>query len=74
MGKKLNFVFILVDVNCILVCLYMLIILFVSSGIYEFFKIFYIDSIGIFGFVYFVFNEGRECFMKVKLNVYCGCD
>lgn len=73
-GKKLNSAPILADANCTLVCLYMSIILLVSSGIYELFQIPYIDSIGTLGLAYFAFNEGRECFMKAKSNAHCGCD
>lgn len=73
-GKKLNSAPILADANCTLVCLYMSVILLVSSGIYELFQIPYIDSIGTLGLAYFAFNEGRECFMKAKSNAHCGCD
>ncbi|MEJ2112556.1 MAG: cation transporter, partial [Flavobacteriaceae bacterium] len=61
-GKQLNSEPILADANCTLVCIYMSIILLVSSGIYELFHIAYIDSIGTLGLAYFAFNEGKECF------------
>ena len=44
-GNQLNSVPILADANCTMVCVYMSIILLVSSGVYELFNIPYIDSI-----------------------------
>jgi len=73
-GKQLNSEPILADGNCTLVCLYMSIILLVSSGIYELFHIAYIDSIGTLGLAYFAFNEGKECFEKANSDKYCSCD
>jgi hypothetical protein len=73
-GKQLNSAPILADANCTIVCIYMSVILLVSSGIYELFGITYIDSIGTLGLSYFAFNEGRECFEKVKSDKICGCD
>lgn len=72
-GRKLNSAPILADANCTLVCVYMSIILLVSSGIYELFKIPYIDSIGTLGLAYFAFSEGKECFEKARSNKHCGC-
>jgi divalent metal cation (Fe/Co/Zn/Cd) transporter len=73
-GKKLNSDPILADANCTMVCVYMSIILLVSSGIYELTSIPYIDSIGTLGLSYFAFTEGKECFEKVKHEKYCSCD
>ncbi len=73
-GNKLNSAPILADANCTLVCVYMSIILLLSSGIYEIFKIPYIDSIGTLGLAYFAFKEGKECFEKAKNEVHCCCD
>ncbi len=73
-GKKLNSDPILADANCTMVCVYMSIILLVSSGIYELTGIPYIDSIGTLGLSYFAFTEGKECFEKVKHEKYCSCD
>ncbi|MDU8887165.1 cation transporter [Yeosuana sp. MJ-SS3] len=73
-GKQLNSEPILADANCTLVCIYMSIILLVSSGIYELFHIGYIDSIGTLGLAYFAFNEGKECFEKANCDKYCSCD
>lgn len=73
-GHELNSAPILADANCTMVCVYMSIILLVSSGIYELFKIPYIDSIGTLGLAYFAFSEGRECFEKARSNKHCCCD
>lgn len=73
-GKKLDSAPILADANCTLVCVYMSIILLISSGIYELWGIGYIDSLGTLGLAYFAFNEGKECFEKANSDKYCGCE
>lgn len=73
-GTQLNSAPILADANCTLVCVYMSIILLVSSGLYELFGIPYIDSLGTLALAYFAFKEGKECFEKANSDVYCSCD
>lgn len=73
-GNQLNSTPILADANCTMVCIYMSIILLISSGIYELFGIPYIDSIGTLGLSYFAFKEGKECFVKAKSDKDCCCD
>ena len=73
-GKKLNSQPIISDANCTKVCLYMSIVLLISSGIYALFNIPYIDAVGTLGLAYFSLNEGRECFEKAKSDKLCGCD
>ncbi|WP_422082172.1 hypothetical protein [Ulvibacterium sp.] len=73
-GNKLGSAPILADAKCTLVCIYMSIILLVSSGIYELFAVAYMDSIGTLGLSYFAFKEGMECFEKTKSNKNCCCD
>ena len=73
-GNKLNSEPILADANCTMVCVYMSIILLISSGIYELTGIGYIDSIGTLGLAYFAFKEGKECFEKANSEKYCACD
>lgn len=73
-GVKLDSEPILADANCTLVCVYMSIILLLSSGIYELTGLRYIDSIGSFALAYFAFTEGRECFQKASSEKYCACD
>jgi divalent metal cation (Fe/Co/Zn/Cd) transporter len=73
-GNKLNSEPILADANCTMVCIYMSIILLISSAIYELTGIAYIDSIGTLGLAYFAFKEGKECFTKANSDKYCSCD
>lgn len=73
-GHQLNSAPILADANCTMVCIYMSIILLISSGIYELFKIPYIDSIGTLGLSYYAFKEGKECFEKAESDKNCCCD
>ena len=73
-GNQLNSAPILADAACTRVCIYMSVVLLVSSGIYEFTNIGYIDSIGTLGLAYLSFKEGRECFDKAKNNKYCSCE
>lgn len=72
-GKQLNSQAILADAECTRVCIYMSIILLVSSGIYELTSFAYIDIIGTFGLAFLSFKEGKECFEKVKSNKNCSC-
>ena len=74
-GKKLNSDAIIADANCTKSCLYLSIILLASSGLYEIFKIGYIDILGSLGIAWFAFSEGREAFEKVRKNkLACCCD
>lgn len=73
-GKALNSEAILADANCTKVCLYMSIVLLISSLIYALTNIAYIDSIGTLGLAYFSFNEGKECFEKAASDKICSCD
>ena len=73
-GKQLHSEAILADVECARVCIYMSVILLVSSGIYELTKFAYVDSIGAIGIVYLSFKEGKECFEKAKSNKHCSCE
>ena len=72
-GKRLQSSAILADAECTKVCIYMSIILLISSGIYELFRIPYIDSVGTLALSYFAFKEGKECFEKAKSNKICCC-
>lgn len=76
LGKKLNSKPILADANCTMVCVYMSIILLVSSSVYELFHLPHIDSVGTLGLAYFAFKEGKECLRQANANneQYCNCD
>ncbi len=72
-GKQLNSEAILADAECTRVCIYMSVILLISSAVYELFSFAYIDSIGTLGLSYFAFKEGKECFEKANSDKYCSC-
>lgn len=71
-GHTLNSAPILADANCTLVCIYMSIVLLVSSLIYHFTGFGFIDSLGAIGLIYFSFNEGKEAFEKAN-GIECDC-
>lgn len=73
-GRRLESDPIIADANCTLVCVYMSVILLISSGIFELTGLAYIDSIGTLGLAYFAFKEGKECFEKANSEKYCSCD
>ena len=72
-GRQLNSEAILADAECTKVCIYMSVILLISSIIYELTSFQYIDSIGTLGLSYFAFTEGKECFEKAKGDEHCSC-
>lgn len=71
-GNKLDSAPILADVGCTKVCIYMSVILLISSLIYEMIGIGYIDSIGTLGIIWFSWQEGREAFAKAT-GKECTC-
>lgn len=73
-GHELRSEAILADANCTKVCIYMSLVLLVSSGIYELTHFAYADAIGTAGLAYFSFTEGRECFEKARSGFLCACD
>ncbi|MCX6287287.1 MAG: cation transporter, partial [Bacteroidetes bacterium] len=72
-GKKLQSKAILSDAECTRVCIYMSLILLVSSGIYELTRMPFIDELGTFALAWLSFREGRECFKKAKHEIHCSC-
>lgn len=74
-GKDLSSDAIIADANCTKTCFYLSILLLASSGLYEIFRINYIDIAGSLGIAYFAFKEGKEAFEKVKSgNLSCSCE
>jgi divalent metal cation (Fe/Co/Zn/Cd) transporter len=73
-GKKLNSDAILADANCTKVCIYMSIVLLISSAIYVLTGFKYADALGTLGLAWFSFKEGKECFEKAASNKHCVCD
>jgi divalent metal cation (Fe/Co/Zn/Cd) transporter len=73
-GKQLNSDPIIADANCTKVCIYMSVILLLSSGLYELTNLPYIDAAGTLGLAWFSYNEGRECFEKAAGHDHCAHD
>lgn len=73
LGKRLNSSPIIADARCNLVCLYMSVILLLSSSLWWFFQVPYIDVIGSLALVYFAAKEGNEAFRKAKGIDCCSC-
>jgi divalent metal cation (Fe/Co/Zn/Cd) transporter len=65
-GKKLQSEPIIADANCTKICVYMSLVLLVSSLVYELTGFAYADVIGAAGLIYFSISEGKEAFEKVK--------
>jgi len=72
-GHLLNSEPIVADANCTKVCVYMSVVLLVSSIIYEITGFAYADLIGAAGLIYFSISEGKEAFEKAKGKT-CSCD
>jgi divalent metal cation (Fe/Co/Zn/Cd) transporter len=72
-GKRLNSEPIISDSNCTKVCVYMSVVLLVSSLIYEVTGFAYADAIGAAGLIYFSVSEGMEAFEKAK-GKSCSCE
>ncbi len=63
-GRALNSEPILSDANCTMVCIYMSVVLLVSSLIYQLTGFGFVDSIGALGLIWFSYSEGKESFEK----------
>ena len=73
-GKALNSEAIIADAHCTKTCLYLSFILLISSLLYEFLKISYIDIAGSLGIAWYAFSEGRESLEKARKNqIACSC-
>jgi divalent metal cation (Fe/Co/Zn/Cd) transporter len=72
-GRKLNSDPIIADGNCTKICVYMSVVLLLSSVVYELTGFAYADMIGAAGLIYFSVSEGREAFEKAK-GKECCCD
>ncbi len=71
-GKELNSQAIIADANCTRVCMYLSVVLLLSSAGYELTGMGSMDSIGAAGIAVFSFKEGRESFQKAK-GLACRC-
>jgi divalent metal cation (Fe/Co/Zn/Cd) transporter len=72
-GRRLNSDAIIADAKCTRVCLYMSVVLLVSSVAYELTRMPYVDAAGTLGLAWFSFGEGRECFEKANNLNHCSC-
>jgi len=71
-GKQLNSEPIISDSNCTKVCVYMSLVLLISSLVYELTGFAYADVIGAAGLIYFSITEGKEAFEKAE-GIGCNC-
>jgi divalent metal cation (Fe/Co/Zn/Cd) transporter len=65
-GRKLNSQPIISDASCTKICIYMSLVLLISSLVYELTGFAYADSIGAAGLIYFSISEGKEAFEKIE--------
>lgn len=72
-GKALGSEPILADANCTMVCIYMSVVLLVSSAIYELTGFAYADVLGTAGLIWFSVSEGKEALEKAKKRNYSEC-
>ena len=72
-GREYNSQALLADANCSRACMYLSIVLLVSSIGYEATGIGLIDSLGALGIAVLSYREGREALEKSKGAVTCGC-
>lgn len=63
----------LADAACSKVCMWLSVILLVSSAGYELTGLGLLDSLGAAGIAVLSFREGREAFEKAKGDLMCGC-
>ena len=66
-GKELHSEPVIADSNCTRICVYMSVVLLISSLVYELTGFAYSDSIGAAGLIYFSISEGREAFEKASI-------
>jgi divalent metal cation (Fe/Co/Zn/Cd) transporter len=70
-GRKLESEPVIADAGCTRICVYMSVVLLISSLIYELTGFTYADVIGAAGLVWFSVSEGMEAFEKAKGKVSC---
>lgn len=70
-GRALNSQAIISDANCTIICIYMSVVLLLSSFVYEYTGFAYADAIGAAGLIYFSFKEGREALEKAEGKECC---
>jgi divalent metal cation (Fe/Co/Zn/Cd) transporter len=73
-GRRLNSEPIIADANCTRICVYMSVVLLISSLVYQLTGFAYSDAIGAAGLIYFSISEGREAFEKARGKESCCGD
>jgi divalent metal cation (Fe/Co/Zn/Cd) transporter len=73
-GVALNSKALIADANCTKTCLYLSVILLISSFGYQITGLGGIDSFGALLIAYFSFKEGKEAFEKARTGKHCGCN
>jgi divalent metal cation (Fe/Co/Zn/Cd) transporter len=73
-GNILHSDAILADAECTKVCIYMSVVLLISSAVYEVTGFVYLDSLGAIGLAYYSFKEGKESLEKAKTGRIECCD
>lgn len=73
LGEKLESDPVIADARCNVVCIYMSVILLLSSALWWLFQIPYIDIAGSLALVYFSLSEGKEAFEKARGIHNCSC-
>jgi divalent metal cation (Fe/Co/Zn/Cd) transporter len=71
-GKALNSQAIISDAKCTIICIYMSVVLLLSSFIYQYTGFAYADIIGAAGLIYFSYKEGHEALEKAEGKECCG--
>ncbi|MBA4372316.1 MAG: hypothetical protein C0402_05590 [Thermodesulfovibrio sp.] len=73
-GRQFNSQALIADANCTRACLYLSVILLISSIGYELTGIGTLDSLGAVGIAVLSLKEGREAFEKARGNQVCSCN
>ncbi|QIP15051.1 cation transporter [Spirosoma aureum] len=72
-GEQLQSAPVIADAKCTMVCVYMSVVLLVSSVLYEWLHFPFIDAVGMIGLAWFAFKEGQESFEKANgIETCCG--
>lgn len=72
-GKRLNSVPLIADAGCTKICMYMSIVLLLSSLIYRLTGFVYADLLGAVGLIWFSVSEGKEALEKARGKAECNC-
>ena len=73
-GRALGSDALIADAACTRTCLYLSVVLLVSCGLYELFRISYLDIAGALAIAGFAFHEGKEALEKARKNRLICCN